>query len=172
MCEERSLKFKGKTKAQLKELLSIEVVVVNDDAIHEDLTTLTVKALKEKCSERGLSKYGTKTELIKRLESKTPEGLTIMSWNKRGRKHQGEIPINDIEDDDDEDATVCDDDSAYTMMKKHELRELCMNRNLPASGTVKVLVKRLEESDALKKKVSDEQQCPEKYCESCENNPN
>ena len=60
MCEERSLKFKGKTKAQLKELLSIEVVVVNDDAIHEDLTALTVKALKEKCSERGLSKYGTK----------------------------------------------------------------------------------------------------------------
>ena len=63
---------------------------------------------------------------------------------------------------------MCDDDSANTMMKKHELRELCMNRNLPASGTVKVLVKRLEESDALKKKVSDEQQCPEKYCESCE----
>ena len=53
MCEERSLKFKGKTKAQLKELLSIEVVIVNDDAIHEDLTTLTVKAQKEKCCERG-----------------------------------------------------------------------------------------------------------------------
>ena len=89
MCEERSLKFKGKTKAQLKELLSIEVVVVNDDAIHEDLTTLTLKALNEMCSEIGLSKYGTKTELIKRLESKTPEGLTTMSWNKRGQKHQG-----------------------------------------------------------------------------------
>ena len=72
LCEEKSLKFKGKTKAQLKELLSTQVVIMEEDEVFagEDLSQLTVKALKERCEEKGFSKCGTKAELIKRLEIK------------------------------------------------------------------------------------------------------
>ena len=56
-------------------------------------------------------------------------------------------------------------------MKKFELRELCVKRNLPGSGTVKDLKKRLEENDTLKEKINNERRCPEIKCESCEENP-
>ena len=72
LCEEKSLKFKGKTKAQLKELLSTQVVIMEEDEVFagEDLSQLTVKALKEIFEDEGFSKCGTKAELIKRLEVK------------------------------------------------------------------------------------------------------
>ena len=87
LCEEKSLKFKGKTKAQLKELLSTQVVIMEEDEVFagEDLSQLTVKALKERCEEKGFSKCGTKAELIKRLEIKNPKGLQVVKWRKRGR---------------------------------------------------------------------------------------
>ena len=56
-------------------------------------------------------------------------------------------------------------------MKKYELRELCMKRNIPGSGTVKALIQRLEENDVSKEHIDYEVRCPEKYCESCEDNP-
>ena len=46
-----------------------------------------------------------------------------------------------------------------------------MERNLLGSGALKDLRKRLEENDALKEKVNKERRCPEKKCESCEENP-
>ena len=72
LCQENSLKFKGKTKAQLKKMLS-ELVTQEtsdkedftdeEDLTEEDLTALNVKELKTKCEALGLSKYGTKAEL-------------------------------------------------------------------------------------------------------------
>ena len=50
---------------------SIEVVTVeyHEEVISEDLAKLNLKDLKEKCKELGLSKNGTKAELIRRLET-------------------------------------------------------------------------------------------------------
>ena len=171
LCEERSLKFKGKTKSQLKDLLSIEVVTVeeHEEVVSEDLAKLNVKALKEKCEELGLPKNGTKPELIRRLETKNPEGVKVVKWKKRGRKAPSR-PSETVDDESDDDIES-DDDSAYGLMKKFELRELCVKRNLPGSGTVKDLKKRLEENDTLKEKINNERRCPEIKCESCEENP-
>ena len=49
LCEEKSLKFKGKTKGQLKDMLAMEVVVVEEDSAKEDFSILKVKTLQAKC---------------------------------------------------------------------------------------------------------------------------
>ena len=38
-------------------------------------------------------------------------------------------------------------------MKKHELRQECLKQNLPASGSVKILVKRLKENYEIVRNV-------------------
>ena len=38
-----------------------------------------MKALEERCEEKGFSKCGTKAELIKRLEVQNPEGLQVVT---------------------------------------------------------------------------------------------
>ena len=93
LCEEKSLKFKGKTKAQLKELLSMEVITIEDEVFAgEDLSKLTVKALKERCENEGLSKCGTKGELLKRLETKNTMGLQVVKWKKKRTKSCRDCP--------------------------------------------------------------------------------
>lgn len=170
LCEDKSLKFKGKTKAQLKDMLAVEIVVVDEDSSKEDFSRLNVKTLKAKCEELGLSKYGTKSELVKRLENKNTEGLKVVQWKKRARNVPTR-PSETVEDTDDSTDDEEDVTSTYCNLKNHELRALCLSRNLPGSGSKKVLLKRLEESDALKKQVENETRCPQKSCESCEENP-
>ena len=168
LCKDKSLKFKGKTKAQLKEILSIEVDI-DASTGEEDFGQLTVKELKAKCEELGLSKYGTKAELVKSLENKNVQGLKVVQWTKRGRK-AATRPSETVYASDEE-SDVEADVSAYDNLKKYELKEICMKRNLPGSGTLKALIKRLVENDALKKQVEKEKGCPGKICESCEENP-
>ena len=74
-----------------------------------------------------------------------------------------------VDTDSDEDGEE-PDSSKYTKMRKHELRHECLKRNLPASGSVKILVKRLKENDEIARNVN--VNGTEKLCESCEENPN
>ena len=106
-----------------------------------------MKTLKAKCEEQGFSKYGTKSGLVKRLENKNTEGLKVVQWKKRATK----VPTRPSETVDDFNDDEEDETSTYCNLKKHELRALCLSRNLPGSGSKKILLKRLEESDALNK---------------------
>ena len=73
-----------------------------------------------------------------------------------------------VEDDSDDDSDE-EETNAYKDLKKHELRQECIKRNIPASGSNKILVKRLMENDDISKKVQSNH--PEKLCESCAENP-
>ena len=66
MCKKIGMKFKGKTKAQLKELLVTEVVT-SEALKNKTASNLNVKQLREKCKSLCLSTYGSKVELIKRV---------------------------------------------------------------------------------------------------------
>ena len=155
LCEENDIRFKGKTKAQLRELLGEK----NIQAGKDDLEHKSVKELKEMCERKGISKTGNKEEIRKRLKSadKDSEGLAVIKWNQRGRK-VAQRP-----------SESADDDNEYKSMKKNELKQECLKRNLPASGPVKVLIKRLLENDDIAKIVG--KSGHEKPCESCEENP-
>ena len=135
------------------------------------MSKLSVKALKEKCNDLGLSKCGNKDELVKRIESfscKDDNNMKVIKWKKRGRKvatRPSETVGNESDDTDDEEVSVDQN------MKKHELREECVKRNLPASGAVKCIIKRLKENDDLKEELKKDQPNVEKLCESCLENP-
>ena len=87
LCQQNGLKFKGKRIAQLIELLEANSVSA-DGVFEEDIATLPVKCLREKCKEIGLSVYGTKAELIRRLKSSSNEAVSIpvVQWRERGRR--------------------------------------------------------------------------------------
>ena len=60
----------------------------------------------------------------------------------------------------------------YCHMKKDELKKACLDRNIPTSGTVKALLKRLRENDMIKAQIEKAsggiaQEVP---CESCAEN--
>ena len=167
LCEKKILKFKGKTKSQLKHLLS--------DEIEPEVTAFeqkSVKELKEMCDEKGIAKVGNKATLRNRLESldnESEDGLMIVKWNQRGRKVASK-PSEDVDNDNDSDDENDEQEtSKYKCMKKNELRKECMSRNLPASGSNKVLVKRLVENDDIARNVPVDHH--DKLCESCELNP-
>ena len=65
LCEDNGIRFKGKTKAQLRELLGEK----NIQAEKDDLEHKSVKELKEMCDRKGISKTGNKEEIRKRLKS-------------------------------------------------------------------------------------------------------
>ena len=94
--------------------------------------------------------------------------MTIIWKSLSGRKEAtrlSETVGNESDDTDDEEVSV------YQNMKKHELREECVKRNLPASGAVKCIIKRFKENDDLKEEVKKNQPNVDKLCESCEENP-
>ena len=121
------------------------------------------------CEKKGLSKVGNKNELRKRLESLedgSEEGLRVIKWKKRGRKvatRPSETVFEEHSESDDEEP------NEYHNQKKAELRQECLTRNLPASGSNKILIKRLLENDLLVKKMQNDHL--DKLCESCEENP-
>ena len=171
LCQTNGLKFKGKRIAQLIELLEANSVSA-DGVFEEDIATLPVKRLREKCKEIGLSVYGTKAELIRRLKSSSNEAVSIpvVQWRERGRR----IPTRPSETVDEEDSAEDDtvDGSKYKDMKKNDLRQECLSRKLPVSGNMKALVKRLEENDVLNDDIDKNAGTPEKLCGRCEENPN
>ena len=67
LCMKNGIKYKGKTKAQLKDALA--GLNVDKGVISEDFAKCTVNILKDLCKRKGLSGNGNKGELIKRLES-------------------------------------------------------------------------------------------------------
>ena len=130
----------------------------------------SVRELRDICAKEGLSRLGTKSELIKRLGSfknDDSEGRRVVNWNERGRKVKK--PVEIVVDDDPESL----DSDEYGNLKKEELKKVCLDRNLPTTGTVKALVKRLQENDVMKKEVEKASDGIAKNikCESCEENP-
>ena len=165
LCVMKNMRYKGRTKAQLRDMLEHE----SDDDIKDDLEKKTVKELKNMCEKKGLCKVGNKNELRKRLESLedgSEEGLRVIKWKKRGRKvatRPSETVFEEHSESDDEEP------NEYHNQKKAELRQECLTRNLPASGSNKILIKRLLENDLLVKKMQNDHL--DKLCESCEENP-
>ena len=92
-----------------------------------------------------------------------------MKWKKRGKKVSTRPSETVMVEDDSDDESDEEETNAYKDLKKHELRQECMKRNIPASGSNKILVKRLMENDEISKKVQSNH--PDKLCESCEENP-
>ena len=173
LCKANSIKFKGKTKAEMIEALNKNEVT--DDATEKDVTTeKTVKELRELCCKAGLSRLGSKQELLRRLEvlENNPGGRDVVRWNDRGRK-VATRPSETVGLDDSDDESSGEDDNKYTKMKKDELKRQCLDRNLPTAGTVKALVKRLQENDMVREQVASasNQISPEIECESCKQNP-
>ena len=72
LCDLKGLKVKGKTKDALRTLLNSAVEVVDDsvdiDVDIIDIENKKLKDLKPICERRGLSKIGSKVELV--LEDK------------------------------------------------------------------------------------------------------
>ena len=172
LCQQNGIKYKGKPKAQLKDLLLSKNVALAEKNDVEDISKLSVKALKERCENLGLSKCGNKDELVKRIVSSSSNidtGIKVVKWKKRGRKAatRPSETVGAENEESDED----DEPSEYFKMKKHELKEECIRRNLPASGNVKTIINRLKENDALKEEVKRNNPNDDKLCESCEDNP-
>ena len=120
--------------------------------ILEDIGDLGSKRLKELnliCEKKGLSKTGSKSEIIRRIELLMKEkesNVPVVEWNKRGRKPKKARKATSEMDVDDNVP-----DNTYGALKKHELKQMCVARNLPALGNIPVLVTRLLENDAILK---------------------
>ena len=119
------------------------------------------------CERRGPSKIGCKVELV---TEKSDDGVPVLQWRKRGRKQKEarEACTDDANTDDantndanTDDATVevsvNSNDIQYKGLKKHELRQMCVMKNLPASGKISELVNRLLENDAVNKQIEADQ---------------
>jgi hypothetical protein len=145
------LKFKGKRKAQLIELLEANSVSADDSVFEEDIATLPVKRLREKCKEIGLSVYGTKAELILRLKSSSNEAVSIpvVQWRERGRR----MPMRPSE---------TEEKQLKAGMSFKEISRLWEHES---SG------QKLEENVVLNDDIDKNTSTPEKLCESCEENP-
>ena len=172
LCEASSIKFKGKTKAQLMEALKVNDVAGDATEKNNDKGK-SVKELRDLCAKVGMSRLGTKQELLKRLESfengNGNDGRKVVNWVDRGRKAATRPSETVGLDESSED----EDNIKYSDMRKDELRKQCVERNLPASGSVKVLMKRLRENDLIKDQVEKASTgiSPEVPCESCKENP-
>ena len=178
LCEEKGLKFKGKTKAQLVTLINNNKAEEVDTIEDKNYSELSIKELREICTKSGLSRFGTKAELVKRLNEKENNKMDerrVIKWNDRGRK-KATRPSESVGcDASSDDSSEDDDDSEiYKELKKDELKKKCLERNIPTSGTVKALIRRLKENDQMKEQVakSRDKSSPEYQCESCDNNPN
>ena len=182
LCDLKGLTFKGKTKDALRTLLNSAVEVVDDSLdIDDDIIDIENKKLKDLkliCERRGLSKIGSKVELVRRIKSSTEkrdDGVPVLQWRKRGRK-QREAREACTDDANTDDATVevsvNSNDIQYKGLKKHELRQMCVMKNLPASGKISELVNRLLENDAVNKQIEADQDklTPAQMCESCDDN--
>ena len=62
LCKQKDLKYKGKTKSQLKEILE-DKSDETENEVEVDLQKKSVKELKDMCDRKGLSKVGNKAEL-------------------------------------------------------------------------------------------------------------
>ena len=72
------------------------------------------------CAKEGVSRLGTKSELIKRLKSfknDDSEGRRVVNWNERGRKVKKAVEIVD------DDAPESLDSDEYGNLKKEELKK-------------------------------------------------
>ena len=183
LCHEKGLKYKGKTKDTLRTLLielagePVDDQINIDDDINDDIEVKKLKDLKLMCQERGLSKVGSKAELIKRIKLFTTNkenDIPVIRWQNRGRKHKeveeasGKVVDLSLEVTEREDLP-----NKYQGLKKHELRSICVSRNIPASGNIPVLVKRLLEHDVVNTQIEADQDklTPAQMCESCQDNP-
>ena len=88
LCEEKGSIFKGKTKAQLVTLINKNKAEEDDTIEDKNYSELSIKDLREICTKSGLSRFGTKAELFKRLTEKENKGdeRRVIKWIDRGRK--------------------------------------------------------------------------------------
>ena len=61
-CKHKNLKYMGKTKSQLKEILE-DKSDETENEVEVDVQKKSVKELKDMCDRKGLSKVGNKYEL-------------------------------------------------------------------------------------------------------------
>ena len=59
LCKHKDLKYKGKTKSQLKEILE-DKGDETENEVEVDIQKKSVKELKDMCGRKGLSKVGNK----------------------------------------------------------------------------------------------------------------
>ena len=62
LCKQKNLKYKGKTKSQLKEILE-DKSNETENEVEVDLQKKSVMELKDMCDRKGLPKVGNKYEL-------------------------------------------------------------------------------------------------------------
>ena len=76
---------------------------------------------------------------IKSSTEKRDDGIPVVQWRKRGRKLR-EAREGCTDDANTGDATVevavNSNEIQYKGLKKHELRQMCVMKNLPASGKI------------------------------------
>ena len=90
LCDLKGLKFKGKTKDALRTLLNSAVEVVDDSLdIDDDIIDIENKKLKDLkliCERRGLSKIGSRVELVRRIQSSTEK--RVFQYFNGGREEE------------------------------------------------------------------------------------
>ena len=93
LCDLKGLAFKGKTKDALRTLLNSAVEVVDDSVdIDDDIIDFENKKLKDLkliCERRGLSKIGSKVELVRRIKSSTEkrdDGIPVLQWRQKAKR--------------------------------------------------------------------------------------
>ena len=62
LCKQKNLKYKGKTKSQLKEILE-DKSNETENEVEVDLQKKSIMELKDMCDRKGLPKVGNKYEL-------------------------------------------------------------------------------------------------------------
>ena len=65
MCKTNGIRYKGKTKAQLKDALKVDDVA-KEATENDGFENKSVKELRDLCVKEGLSRVGPKSELIKK----------------------------------------------------------------------------------------------------------
>ena len=133
LCIKHNLKYKGKTKAELTESLkSVDGDLYILEEYKDNFQTNNIKKLRTFCSEKGLSKTGSKCELIRRLResNKSNSNIQVLKWADRRRKKvnskKSTNPNSQVK------STVTK--TIYSNFTKEDLKKECLKRCLPTYG--------------------------------------
>ena len=95
--------------------------------------------MRDLCSKSGLSRLGTKLELLKRLESfendNDNDGRRVVKWMDRGRK----VATRPSETVGMEESSEDEHNMKYSELRKEELKRQFIDRNLPVLIKMKMI---------------------------------
>ena len=122
-------------------MLSADVTIVDavSDKENQNIDSLKFKELKDLCGKKWLSNTGNKQELGRRIRSADAEKgseIPVLEWRKRGRsrRRSGIVSTPNFVQ------VTSKLSGKYKTLKKQELRQICIRRNIPASGNIPVLI--------------------------------